>query len=249
MDVRGNPIAVKMWEMEQMTKPAPGQTMPGNIENTKLSGLKLDIGSSGYFKSSGTGQEPLAGTGLQYVRKDQTEHTADNLISKTQGKLAKEAPALVDAFNATVSEVQSSPKYKAASERQKQELLQEAWNKKIDKVQTVSVSDVVFPEPVLRDIEFQWKRGMAKAAKYQKVKPDGSLGKVQTFDELDGEEVLASPPIGLTPHSEKSGAKMYLSDGEYVVTDTNIDDLANIYLRPIAQMRMPLTEGKIGNIP
>lgn len=249
MDVRGNPIAVKMWEMDQMTKPAPGQTMPGNIENTKLSGFKINSGSkfgvttrhsgSGYEK----GAEPLFG------REDKLPPTATQLVSKTQSKLAKEAPALVDAFNATVSEVQSSSKYKAASERQKQELLQEAWNKKIDKVQTVSVSDPVFPEPVLRDIEFQWKRGMAKAAKYQKVKPDGSLGKVQTFDELDAEEVLASPPIGLTPHSEKSGAKMYLSDGEYVVTDTNLDDLANIYLRPIAQMRMPLTEGKIGNIP
>lgn len=95
---------------------------------------------------------------------------------------------------------------------------------------------------------------MAKAAHYRKVNKDGSLGEVQKFEDLAGngekqKELLSTPPIVLTPHSEVSGAKIYFGDDEYIVTNTHLDDFADTYLSPISELRKPFFDGKAGEIP
>lgn len=260
-DLKGNPIAVKMWEMQQMERMnnAPGLTMPGNIENTKLNSVRIDASNFGVVGTSGYPAINQGGTGYgkipsELIGQKGGGKTVEGLISHYTSTIGTKTPALKDAWDATVKSVQASSEYGSATDKEKQKMIARAWNSKLENVETASVNDIVISAQQIPDVKRLWESGMAKAAHYRKVNKDGSLGEVQKFEDLarNGEkqkELLSTPPIVLTPHSEVSGAKIYFGDDEYIVTNTHLDDFADTYLSPISELRKPFFDGKAGEIP
>lgn len=129
MDMRGNPIAVKMWEMEQQQANAlRGSVMPGNIQNTAANKFKIDltpkasIAKYGYLSGAGTG------TGARGVTYSPTEYetTANSLITNMTKELKANAPAYTEAFEATVNKVTGTSEYRNASDKERQQMLANA---------------------------------------------------------------------------------------------------------------------------
>lgn len=236
-DLRPDSSAMKLFELqlEQQMRGPDGWTKPGQIQNTTLENMKVDLTRPSKF--SAFGHLSGAGTsspGVTY-EPDKYKTTASELISSTRSKLANQAPALVEAFDATVSDLKNSEEYKSASAREQQKLIQDAWNAKIDKVQTTSINDLAFGKELLQQIQMGWQQGLADGAYYQRIKGDGSLGKIEKASKVG--DVTSRLPVAIKMVDGKVGLEYNLDGKQYLVTNTILDGPAQQYMEPFFKMR------------
>lgn len=236
-DLRPDSSAMKLFELqlEQQMRGPDGWTKPGQIQNTTLENMKVDLTRPSKFSAFGhLAGAGTASPGVTY-EPDKYKTTASELISSTRSKLANQAPALVEAFDATVSDLKNSEEYKSASAREQQKLIQDAWNAKINKVQTTSINDLAFGKELLQQIQMGWQQGLADGAYYQRIKGDGSLGKIEKASKVG--DVTSRLPVAIKMVDGKVGLEYNLDGKQYLVTNTILDGPAQQYMEPFFKMR------------
>lgn len=131
-DLRPDSSAMKLFELqlEQQMRGPDGWTKPGQIQNTTLERMKIsstsDLGVKAIAPASNAGGIGLSLYSKSLTGEDKMASKTSNLISAQRSKLANQAPALVEAFDATVSDLKDSEEYRSASPREQQKLVQDA---------------------------------------------------------------------------------------------------------------------------
>lgn len=231
MDVTANPFALKKMgidALKSMMQPG-GDTRPGFDQSSELSRFK--ISATGNFRG-------VEGTYRGFTSALSPSVDPDAFWKQSRANLPEH---MREFLTATYVEVRKTPGYDQMTSLQKNELLTERFNSKINEKSTAQTA-IPLTGDFMEEYSTAWKAGDWQGANYYKIGSGNTLGqRTKAPRALDPSK---HQPYKADVVDGKVGLVVTVNGENYLVENTNAHDRITSNLMPVATFREPLRTGK-----
>lgn len=228
----------------------PGPTMPGLTQNTSMDRFKIKqpfVSKIPNLKSSGPVYIP--DSGQEATRVDPQQSDPISYINSSIEQI--KAPMLRTAFIETSRQVMKTPGYAKLTDKEKNILLADTWNKKVSSIPTFNQTAIPLENDFLDHYRDQWISGAAKMATYYEINNDGSLGeKVRGVPQPVAKDPAHNMPTNIQVIDGKRGSVLAASSESgrnvkrYLVVGTPWHDRVEENLSGLEALYAPYQGGR-----